>query len=74
MIYARVGAGGRIPRILIGEKYRTLTSPPFTFPTMALDASELLATVGDYKPGSIRRIVLKNFLTYENAVITPGSR
>lgn len=30
--------------------------------------------VGDYKPGSIRRIKLKNFLTYSDAVIEPGPR
>lgn len=33
-----------------------------------------LRQVGDYKAGSIQKIVLKNFLTYEHAVITPGPR
>ena len=30
--------------------------------------------VGKYRPGSIRRIKLKNFLTYERVEFSPGPR
>jgi hypothetical protein len=30
--------------------------------------------IGDYKPGSIRRVRLHNFLTYSNVEFTPGPR
>ena len=29
---------------------------------------------GDYAPGSIKRITVKNFLTYSDATIRPGAR
>ena len=35
---------------------------------------EHLALVGDYRPGSIRRIKLTNFLTYEAVDFCPGPR
>jgi len=35
---------------------------------------DLSMVVGDYKPGSIREIRVKNFLTYGEAVIRPGPR
>lgn len=30
--------------------------------------------LSEYKPGSIRRVRLQNFLTYENVEFTPGPR
>ena len=33
-----------------------------------------LSTVGDFKHGSIRRVKLANFLTYNSAVFLPGPR
>jgi hypothetical protein len=30
--------------------------------------------MGDYRPGSILRITLKNFMTHESVVIEPGPR
>jgi len=37
-------------------------------------SDSLLETVGDYKPGSIKRIKLKNFLTYADVEFQPGPR
>jgi hypothetical protein len=41
--------------------------------TMA-DESALAEKVGTYKPGSIQRIKLHNFLTYQDVEFKPGPR
>jgi hypothetical protein len=38
------------------------------------DSDREMQTVGDFKDGSITKIVLKNFLTYRYSVIRPGPR
>jgi hypothetical protein len=38
------------------------------------DSDREMQTVGDFKDGSITKIVLKNFLTYHYSVIRPGPR
>ena len=35
---------------------------------------EYLAEVGDYKPGSVQRVKLTNFLTYADVEFKPGPR
>jgi hypothetical protein len=41
---------------------------------MTISQEERLQVVGDYKHGSIKRIKLKNFLTYFDVEVTPGPR
>jgi hypothetical protein len=36
--------------------------------------AEILETVGAYKPGSITRVKLHNFLTYQDVEFKPGPR
>ena len=38
------------------------------------EEEERLRIVGDYKHGSIRRVTLKNFLTYSDVDFVPGPR
>lgn len=42
--------------------------------TMADAAATVEELVGGYKPGSIKRVKLTNFLTYENVEFCPGPR
>jgi hypothetical protein len=37
-------------------------------------SSDALALIGDYRPGSIQRVKLKNFLTHGNVEFRPGPR
>jgi hypothetical protein len=37
-------------------------------------SSDVLASIGDYRPGSIQRVKLKNFLTHGNVEFRPGPR
>jgi hypothetical protein len=41
---------------------------------MGDEEEERLQLVGDFKPGSIVRIELKNFLTHGHVVVKPGPR
>ena len=38
------------------------------------DGDSHVAAAGNHKPGSIQKMVLKNFLTYKDVVIKPGAR
>lgn len=41
---------------------------------MDVDDDAIAKEVGDYKPGSITRIKLHNFLTYQDVEFKPGPR
>ena len=38
------------------------------------DEEAYLKAIGDFKPGTIRKISLQNFMTHTELVFTPGSR